>query len=102
MGRKGELGSRSGLLGLSLRAPLSQRREKPSDKMGKVPSKTIPCSPSTRLPAPVRVWFFSHHPSLSHRRLAMINKTNNYPVTTDCRPAADQQHGVGGGERPRL
>lgn len=64
--------------------------------MGKVPSKTTPCSPSTRLPAPARVWFFSHYPSLSHRRLAMINKTNNYPVTSDCRPTAGQQHVAGG------
>lgn len=45
---------------------------------------------------PARVWLFSHHPSLSHRRLAMISKTNDYPVTTYCRPAAGQQGGVGG------
>lgn len=102
MGRKGELGSGSGILGLTLKAPLSQRREKPGNKMGKGPSKTVPCSPSMRQPAPARVWFFSHHPSLSHRRLAMINKTNNYPVTTDCRPAADQQWGVEVGGKPRV
>lgn len=35
-----------------------------------------------------QIWLFPHHPSLGYRRLVMINKTNNYPVITDCKPRA--------------
>lgn len=64
--------------------------------MGMGPRKSVSCSPGMKGACSEWVCLLSHHPSLSHRRVAMINKTNNYPVITDCRPAACRQRGGGG------
>lgn len=53
------------------------------------PGEAISGSPGARVPVTGQMWLFPHHPSLGHRRLVMINKTNNYTVITDCEPGAE-------------
>lgn len=59
------------------------------DRKGLFPGKATSGSPGAGVPVPGQMWLFPHHPSPGHRRLVMINKTNNYPVVTDCEPGAE-------------
>lgn len=59
------------------------------DRKSLFPGEATSGSPGAGVPVPGQIWLFPHHPSPGHRRLVMINKTNNYPVITDCEPGAE-------------
>lgn len=61
-----------------------KRQDRESPRLG----KATPSSPWAGVLVSGQIWLFPHHPSLGYRRLVMINKTNNYPVITDCKPGA--------------
>lgn len=53
---------------------------------GEGPGEATYDSSGAGVSVPGQMLLFLHHPSLGYRRLIMINKTNNYPVITDCKP----------------